>query len=155
MELRWGGIYAADIGVDEDVVWLESRLWEKFVATEGRRKVCVAPFMRDRVLCTHKPLVTGPHHLSERKPAIQSSQDVNSDRRDLAYHSPEPPPSLLEDSWVLPAAAEAKLEGRGEGILVRLFIGNICQFQNTINQKVGCSYQPKHAVRRGERSSAK
>lgn len=56
MELRWGGIYAADVGVDEEGVWLESRLWEKFVATEGRRKVWVAPFMRDRVLCTQKPL---------------------------------------------------------------------------------------------------
>lgn len=46
-------MYAAEVvgvGVDADVAWLESRLWDVFVASDGRRKVCVAPFMRDRVL---------------------------------------------------------------------------------------------------------
>lgn len=37
----------------------------------------------------------------------------------IAYHSPPavPSPLLLEASWVLPAAAEAKLEGSGVGIV--------------------------------------
>jgi len=45
-------MYAAVVGVDDaDVVWLLSRLWELlFVATDGRRKVCVAPFIRVRDL---------------------------------------------------------------------------------------------------------
>jgi len=43
---------------------------------------------------------------------------ICEDRVRVAYHSPlvEPSPLLLA-SWVLPAAAEAKLEGSGVGIM--------------------------------------
>lgn len=43
-------MYAAEVGVEADMGWLLSRVCERFVATDGRRNVWVAPFMRDRVL---------------------------------------------------------------------------------------------------------
>jgi len=44
-------------------------------------------------------------------------------KKDPSYHSPLPGPSPLlpEESWVLPAAAEAKLEGSGEGIMLTAY----------------------------------
>ena len=46
--------------------------------------------------------------------------DSSKERRST-YHSPVPIPSPLlvpdEDSWVFPAAAEAKLDGSGEGMM--------------------------------------
>lgn len=42
----------------------------------------------------------------------------------IAYHSPPAPPSpLLLGSWVLPAAADAKLEGSGVGIMEGRLLG--------------------------------
>jgi hypothetical protein len=40
------------------------------------------------------------------------------DRAMFAYHSPLVPSPLRLGSWVLPAAAEAKLDGSGVGIMV-------------------------------------
>ena len=40
-------------GVELVLVWLLSFCWGRFVATDGRRKVWVAPFVRARVLEQH------------------------------------------------------------------------------------------------------
>ena len=44
---------------------------------------------------------------------------IITEQRNTAYHSPPVVPSpLLLGSWTLPAAAEAKLEGSGVGIVI-------------------------------------
>lgn len=58
-------------------------------------------------------------------PGILRGKEVGNEeagyRTHCTYHSPEPSPLRVERSLVLPAAAEAKLDGRGEGIMVSSF----------------------------------
>lgn len=69
------------------------------------------------------------HHKTRRPPAgfgwgcwqtrRRTRDKVLGKERGQAYHSPPgaPSPLRLEESWMLPAAAEAKLEGSGVGIM--------------------------------------
>lgn len=93
------------------------------MATEGRRKVCVAPFMRDRDLGGESVVRAwrqGQNHKSRKlaKLSIEKNGMKKTMQKGGPYHSPPAVPSALrEESWVLPAAAEAKLEGSGVGIM--------------------------------------
>jgi hypothetical protein len=67
-------MYAAVVGVDAvPGWWLLSRLCDKFVATEGRRKVWVAPFIRDRVLDGETMLSKTGHDSSRKDPLRQKA----------------------------------------------------------------------------------
>lgn len=60
-----------------------------------------------------------PLEKTKRTAAKAASVPHRTSQKSIAYHSPpaEPSPLLFEESWVLPAAAEAKLDGSGVGIM--------------------------------------
>lgn len=100
------------VGVGLLFAWLPSR-WEKLVAKEGRRKVCVAPLVRVRDLHTQQSALWDPRIIHRADCALPLPGCVT-------YQSPLPVfrPLLTPSLLVSPAAADAKLDVNGEGMIL-------------------------------------
>lgn len=65
----------------------------------------------------HRKMISG---IGEQLSDSTGSDGREEDRAEIAYHSPPALPSPLRlGSWALPAAADAKLDGSGVGIMKR------------------------------------